>query len=182
MYEEGTYLYRMLHDGKISPIDEETSILMYSALIDKLKDAGYEHYEISNFAKPGKRSIHNSSYWNDVPYIGLGAAAHSYNISTRSWNIADVKQYINDINNNKLPADFEQIDQDTHYNDLIATSLRTSDGLDLAKLDESYKKYALDAAAKAIDDGYLHIESNRLKLTRQGLMISDYIMSELVKV
>ena len=93
MYEEGTTLYRMMSEGKITQIDDETSLAMYKYLMDALKAAGYEHYEISNFAKPGYRSIHNSSYWHNVPYLGIGASAHSYNIGTRSWNIADIRQF-----------------------------------------------------------------------------------------
>ena len=84
MYEEGTPLYRMLEKGEIEEIDEETSLAMYKKLIDLLTQAGYEHYEISNFARPGFRSQHNSSYWNAIPYIGIGAAAHSYSKDYRS--------------------------------------------------------------------------------------------------
>ena len=97
MYEEGTTLYRMLEQGKIEEINEETSRQMYELLITLLTSAGYEHYEISNFAKPGCRSRHNSSYWHEVPYIGIGAAAHSYNRKQRSWNIENIQTYIRSI-------------------------------------------------------------------------------------
>lgn len=108
MYEEGTTLYRMLERGKIEEIDEETSRQMYELLITQLTSAGYEHYEISNFAKPGYRSRHNSSYWHEVPYIGIGAAAHSYRRetkrgeenkieATRSWNVDNIREYIASI-------------------------------------------------------------------------------------
>ena len=97
IYEEGTPLYHMLKQGKISEIDEENSRKMYETLIDQLTGAGYEHYEISNFARPGFRSRHNSSYWHEVPYIGIGAAAHSYNRKQRSWNIENIQTYIRSI-------------------------------------------------------------------------------------
>lgn len=94
MYEEGTSLFRLLERGDICEISEETSLAMYESLIALLTAHGYEHYEISNFARPGFRSQHNSNYWRQVPYLGLGASAHSYNLSSRQWNIADVKGYV----------------------------------------------------------------------------------------
>lgn len=133
MYEEGTALYRMLEQGKIEEIDEETSRQMYELLISRLTEAGYEHYEISNFARPGKRSRHNSSYWHEIPYIGIGAAAHSYkrrdkngeNDETgslsacspleaiRSWNVDDIREYISRINQGELPSESETLDLNT---------------------------------------------------------------------
>ena len=131
MYEEGTPLYRLLEQEKIREIDEETSRRMYETLIDLLTGAGYEHYEISNFARPGFRSRHNSSYWHEVPYIGIGAAAHSYNRKQRSWNIENIQTYIRSIGEGILPSESELLDITTRYNDLITTALRTSDGIDL---------------------------------------------------
>ena len=130
MYEEGTPLYRLLEQEKIREIDEETSRRMYETLIDLLTGAGYEHYEISNFARPGFRSLHNSSYWHEVPYIGIGAAAHSYNRKQRSWNIENIQTYIRSISEGIIPSESEQLDITTRYNDLITTALRTSDGID----------------------------------------------------
>lgn len=117
----------MLKQGKIKEIDENVSLAMYKTLVKSMKDAGYEHYEISNFAKPGMRAMHNSSYWDDTPYIGIGAAAHSYNRKSRQWNVSDIKKYIEAINNDVILAEQETIDDDTHYNDLITTALRTSE-------------------------------------------------------
>ena len=109
MIEEGTALHRM----GVEAADEETERAMYEMLIDCLTAAGYEHYEISNFARPGYRSQHNSSYWNDTPYIGLGAAAHSYDGHCRSWNIADIRAYIAAIERGELPSECEELDTDT---------------------------------------------------------------------
>lgn len=131
MYEEDTPLWKMLDTGKVKEIDEELSLTMFKELVCQLTDAGYEHYEISNFARPGYRSRHNSNYWHQVPYIGLGAAAHSFDLNSRQWNVADLKLYIEEINNGIIPMEREELDNDTTFNDIITTALRTSDGIDL---------------------------------------------------
>jgi oxygen-independent coproporphyrinogen-3 oxidase len=155
---------------------------MYELLITKLTAAGYEHYEISNFAKPGFRSRHNSSYWDGTPYIGIGAAAHSYDINSRSWNIADIHQYIKGMEEGQRIFEQELIDEHTRYNDAITVALRTKDGLNLNTLSESHKHYCLENAQKFIDDKLLTYEDHRLRLTRKGLFVSDMIMSELIWV
>ena len=182
MYEEGTPLYNMYKLGKFRQIDEDCYLNMYTILIDRLKNGGYEHYEISNFAKPGCRSIHNSSYWHDVPYLGFGASAHSYLYEKRSWNIDDINKYVNDIEHNILPSECEIIDNDTHYNDLVTTALRTSEGLDLDSVAPQYKAYALKCACGAIVRGLLEVVDNHLRLTEKGFFISDDIMSDLIKI
>ncbi len=178
MVEEGTPLHRM----GIAPTDEETERQMYDLLIEKLTQAGYEHYEISNFARPGYRSRHNSSYWHDVPYIGLGAAAHSYDGRCRKWNIDDIHQYIAAIEQGEIPSEQELLDEDTRYNDRITVALRTSDGLDLSTLSERHRSYCLKEAQRFISDGLLQQKNNRLVLTRKGLFVSDMVMSELMLV
>lgn len=182
MYEEGTPLYRMLMEGKVKECDEALSKEMYEVLIEMLDKAGYEHYEISNFAKKGYRSKHNSSYWNDSIYLGLGAAAHSYDRNSRQWNISDIEKYIEAIENEEIPAENELIDPATHYNDTITTALRTKEGIDLTKVEEPYKSYLLKNAEKAIASGNLQIKDERLSLTRQGLYISDSVMADLIWV
>ena len=194
MIEEGTPLAKMIRNGDCPsceersglqgdcPLNEELERQMYELLIDKLTAAGYEHYEISNFAKPSYRSRHNSSYWNDTPYIGLGAAAHSYDGHCRSWNVADIHQYIEAIERGELPSELEEIDDDTHYNDRITVALRTSDGLDLTTLSDRHRCYCMKEAQRFLNDGLLKLSDNRLTLTRKGLFVSDYIMSTLVMV
>lgn len=125
MFEEGTKLYHLLKKKKIEQISEELSVEMYDVLIDKLSEAGLAQYEISNFAKPGFESRHNSSYWNETPYLGVGPSAHSYNLLTRSWNVSNVSQYIKSISKDILPFEEELIDDITRYNDLVTTALRT---------------------------------------------------------
>ncbi len=161
---------------------EELERAMYERLIDKLEAAGYEHYEISNFAKPGFRSRHNSSYWQDVPYIGLGAAAHSYDGKCRSWNVSDIRQYMEAIERGERLFESETLDDDTHYNDRITVALRTREGLDLTTLSPKHRRYCLKEAQRFIDDGELRIDGNHLSLTRKGLFISDYIMSSLIYI
>ena len=181
MYEDGTPLFRMLQKGEINQIDDETSLAMYTELINRLTANGYEHYEISNFAMPGYRSVHNSSYWHDTPYLGFGAAAHSYNKDTRSWNIPDLKKYIESIESGVLPSESEVIDADTHYNDLITTALRTREGLNLDDLPQKYREYALVNARKSISEHLLEATDSHIRLTREGLFVSDMVMSELIK-
>lgn len=181
-YEEGTMLYRLLEKGEVEEIDEELERQMYYDLIDRLAEAGFEHYEISNFARPGYRSRHNSSYWNHTPYIGLGAAAHSYDGSTRRWNVADVTAYIEGIEQGKPRFDFEHLDEATRYNDLVMTALRTSDGLLLTLLNPQQRTYCLRMAEKYINSGLLCHIDNHLVLTRDGLFVSDMVMADLMMV
>lgn len=182
MIEEDTPLYQMLQEGKITETDEELERQMYETLIDRLEAVGYEHYEISNFAKPGYRSRHNSSYWDGTPYIGIGAAAHSYDIRTRSWNISDLHQYINGIERGERLFEEELLDDDTRYNDTVTVALRTCEGLNLSTLSEKHRNYCLRNARRFVNDGLLALDSSSqsLRLTRRGLFVSDMIMSELM--
>ena len=184
MYEDGTPLTRMLDEGKIDALDDETCREMYYSLIDTMTAAGYEHYEISNFCKPGFRSQHNSDYWRpwEKYYIGLGAGAHSYDGKRRSWNVCDVKRYIE----GHYTAGEEILDDDMRYNDLITTALRTKEGIDLdiveKYLGKGYRSYLSQCAEKEIKNGRLSIKGSRIFLTRQGLYVSNDVMAELIKV
>ena len=195
MYEEGTPLYELraksrksrVNISKYEPVDEELSLMMYETLINRLETAGYEHYEISNFARittnqRSWRGLHNSSYWKGIPYIGLGAAAHSYDIHSRQWNVADIHQYIESIERGELPFERETLDDNTRYNDLITTALRTREGINFAKLDNKYRKYLLSNAHKALQNGLLEITDDHIHLTRKGLFISNDVMAELIYV
>ena len=183
MFEEGTKLYHLLQKEKIEQVSEELSVEMYDVLIDKLSEAGLVQYEISNFAKPGFESRHNSSYWNETPYLGVGPSAHSYNLFTRSWNVSNVSQYVKSISKDILPLEEEQIDEITRYNDLITTALRTKEGIHLNTLQEDYAQYLLEQSSEFIKEGtIIKTSDNRLALTRKGYYISDAIMAELIKV
>lgn len=183
MFEEGTKLYHLLQKEKNEQISEDLSVEMYDVLIDKLSEVGLAQYEISNFAKPGFESRHNSSYWNETPYLGVGPSAHSYNLSTRSWNVSNVSQYVKSISKGILPLEEEQIDAITRYNDLITTALRTKEGIHLNALQEDYAQYLLEQSSEFIKEGtMIKTSDNRLALTRKGYYISDAIMAELIKV
>ena len=181
MIEEDTQLQQMLQQGNITETEEELERQMYETIINRLEDGGYEQYELSNFARPGFHSRHNSSYWDGTPYIGIGAAAHSYDIESRSWNIADIKQYIQGMANSQRIYEEERLDSDTRYNDAITVALRTSRGLDLQALSPKHRTYCLENAQRYLDDGLLErTQDNRLRLTRRGLFVSDMIMSNLI--
>ena len=182
MFEEGTPLFKMLESKKIEEADEEQSLEMFNSLIDTLTAAGYEHYEISNFAKPGFRSRHNSSYWQGIPYIGIGAAAHSYDIKTRQWNVSDIDEYIKSIDKGIIPMEYETIDDDTRYNDTITTALRTADGIDMTSLSTKHRTHCHASAETYITQGLLELKNNRLRITRKGIFVSDMIMSDLMLV
>ena len=191
MYEESTPLYNIrsqqIEKGLVDQEEEdELSVRMYELLMERLENAGYEHYEISNFALKhdhgSYRSRHNSSYWQGVPYLGIGAAAHSYDIDTRQWNVADIQQYTRAINQGEIPAEREVMTDEIRYNDVITTDMRTIEGIALEKLPEKYKSYLLRQAQKHIAQGLLTLHDNHISLTKQGLFISDSIMSDLVYV
>ena len=193
MYEEGTPLYEMLERGEVEEADEELSRRMYYDLKDRLAAAGYEHYEISNFARKGFRSKHNSSYWNGTPYVGLGAGAHSFDGRRRSWNIDDVEGYVEELRSwgdeevrswgdeeVRRWAEGEVLDEVSRYNELVMTALRTREGLDLSVLTGEQRGYCLRMAKRFVDGGLLAMEDRRLRLTRDGLFVSDMIMRELM--
>ena len=178
--EKDTRFYEMR--DRLSLPDEDIVTELYLKTVKSLGELGFKQYEISNFAKKGFRSRHNSSYWNNTPYIGIGAAAHSYISGKRWWNISNIKKYCEGVENNKLEKEIEIIDADTHYNDLITTALRTSDGLNLDMLSPEQQNYLLSNAQHLIDEGMLKLNNKKLSLTRQGIYISDSIMSDLIKI
>lgn len=180
MIEEGTELYEKMNAGLLGSEDDELSREMYESLMDQLSLAGYEHYEISNWARPGFRSRHNSSYWQDIPYVGLGAAAHSYDLRTRSWNAGDVLDYIRKIEQGVLPSEKETLDDATRYNDLVTTALRTREGIRLERLHEPFRSYLLKNARRSLSRRLLILEDNRIHLSREGLFVSDDVMSDLI--
>lgn len=177
MYEEDTPLYRMLEKGEIEELDEELCRTMYYTLKDKLEAAGYEHYEISNFAKQGYRSKHNSSYWNNTPYLGIGAGAHSYDGDTRSYNTDTLNGWHQEV---------ELLDEVTKYNDMITTAMRTREGVQVGQCSGAAGQvgqgFLLSQAEPLIKKGLLSIDNNRLHLTREALYTCDDVLSDLIYV
>ena len=192
-YEEGTPLQRMIVESQslssegtsersprsLKPLDEETERSMYYMLVDHLTAAGYQHYEISNFARPGFQSRHNRGYWTGAKYIGLGAAAHSYDGTTRRWNVSDLTQYMQHAESHQLLTEQETIDSTTRYNEHVMLSLRTCEGLDLSTLSPTQRTYCERQARRFLDSGLLQTDGQRLRLTRQSLFVSDMVISEL---
>lgn len=185
-YEEETPLYRALQQGKINAIDEDENLKQFETLIDTLSAAGYRHYEISNFALPGYESRHNSSYWHDIPYLGCGASAHSYNGKERSWNVADIELYIRGIETGNPDFEIEHLSENERYNDAIVTRLRTADGLPLEWFRHKFNKklydYLCRNIAPHIADGTLQESNGCVSLTREGIFISDSIMRDLIYI
>lgn len=173
-YEEGTVLTRMLEQGEIEEIDEDMENEMFDYLAARLTNAGYEHYEVSNYAKPGYESRHNSSYWNDTPYLGLGAGAHSYDGHRRSWNKGDIAAYMQDPTSVRE----EEILTDTdRYNERVMLALRTKRGLEVTRLDNVQSlEYIREEAAR----GNLVIEDGYARATQQGLHILNRIIENLM--
>jgi oxygen-independent coproporphyrinogen-3 oxidase len=182
--EPGTLFGKMKEKGLLSEIDEEESSLQFSLLLEKAGDEGFIHYEISNFGKPGYFSIHNSNYWKQISYLGLGPSAHSFNGYSRQWNVRDVKRYIKAINSSSPLFEREELDRKTRFNEYIMTSLRTMWGIDLDYVEETFDKegydYIINLSGKLIDYGLMKQDKKTLVLTNQGQMISDNIISELM--
>lgn len=183
--EKDTMFGKMKDLGEIEEINEEESEKQFALLSRLAAKYGYIHYEISNLCKEGYYSKHNTNYWKQVAYVGLGPSAHSYNGYSRQWNISDLNQYIEGFEKSKEPFfEIEYLDENTRYNEYVMTSLRTIWGIDLNYLESSFDKekhdYLLNLASRFIRYGMIaRKEKNSLVLTEQGKMISDNIISEL---
>ena len=180
--EPGTVFGKMKEKGLLEEIDEEESTAEFNLLIDKTESAGFIQYEISNFGKPGYFSVHNTNYWKQVPYLGLGPSAHSFNGYSRQWNVRDLKKYIKALKGGKLLFEREELDIKTRFNEYIMTSLRTMWGIDLEYVEKIFEKegydYVINLSSKFIGYGLMKQENKNLVLTNQGKMISDNIISE----
>jgi oxygen-independent coproporphyrinogen-3 oxidase len=185
-YEEGTVLHQKLQRKEICAIDEETSIEMYKILVNKLETNGFHQYEISNFARNGYESKHNSSYWQGKKYLGVGPSAHSYNGSTRKWNVASLKDYIQKVNMGATVYELEMLSDNDLYNEFIITGLRTRKGVLLPTLQEKFGSkmldYCLANADKYLVNKCLYIDGDYLKFTMDGFILSNGIMSDLLFV
>ena len=185
-YEHGTRLWQMLQKHEIAEVDEDTSVELFRILCQEMHKAGYEHYEISNFALPGFRSRHNSAYWHEVPYLGCGPGAHSFNGDSREWNVSSLQKYIDALEQGKRDYEQETLDKDTRYNEFIMTRLRTCEGFSLDDLQQrfglAYHNYCQHLAAPFLKQGLLLQDEDTLRLSREGIFVSDDIISDLMKV
>lgn len=181
--EEKTPLHKHIASKKTLDVDSDKQARQFLQLMQWLRAAGYEHYEVSNFAKPGFRSRHNSSYWNGVPYLGLGPSAHSFNGHTRQWNVANNNKYIDAINKGIIPAEQEVLTDTQQLNECIMIGLRTCEGLSLARVEAAWgfeKVAALQKKAERyINSKVLRQLSGRLQLTDEGMLLADGIAADL---
>ncbi len=181
-FEKGTMLWKMREKQAINEIDEDESAALFNILIEKAERAGFIHYEISNFGKPGYFSRHNSNYWKQVNYLGIGPSAHSFNGYSRQWNVSSVKEYIKSVNSGRTFFEREELDTRSRFNEYIMTSLRTMWGIDLEYVEKAFDKesydYLVNLSGKFKDYGLMKSEGHFLILTNQGKMISDNIISE----
>ncbi len=186
IYEEKTLMHALMRAGKVKPMDEEISTAMFAMLIDWMIQHGFIHYEISAFGKEGFFSRHNTAYWKGEKYLGLGPSAHSFDGDSRSWNVASITEYIHGVTSGKVYRDWEQLSLTERYNEFILTGLRTMWGVNLLELrcrfGDELHRYCLENAQKYINRNLLMTEKETLKLTRNGLFISDGIMSDLMWV
>ncbi len=180
--EPGTVFGKMLEKRLLNEIEEDESVALFNKLIEKADSAGFIHYEISNFGKPGYFSIHNSNYWKQVNYLGLGPSAHSFNGYSRQWNIKNLNNYIKFLKSGKSFFESEELDTKARFNEYIMTSLRTMWGIDLEYIEKTFEKegydYIINLAGKFKDYGLIKQDKKTLVLTNQGKMISDNIISE----
>ena len=180
--EPDTIFGKWKEKGLLTEIDEEESISQFNFLIEKSEEAGFIQYEISNFGKSGYFSLHNTNYWRQVNYIGLGPSAHSFNGYSRQWNIRNLKKYINSVNEKKKFYEREELDIKARFNEYIMASLRTMWGIDLDYVEKAFEKegydYVMSFAGKFEKYGLMKHDKKTLVLTNQGKMISDNIISE----
>jgi len=182
--EKKTALDHLINKGKTPPLNEEQSAEQMLMLIDTLTAAGYDHYEISNFAKPGKYAQHNSNYWKGKHYLGIGPSAHSFNGNSRSWNIANNTLYTKALLNKELPQETEVLSKDDQYNEYVMTSLRTIWGIDqhyiIRTFGSDYNNELLKNIQPYLENGAVQIAKEQtITLTPKGKLIADQIASDL---
>ena len=181
--EPKTALASFINNGKQKPLDEAQSAAQFQILMTELTQNGFEHYEISNFAKPNQYAKHNTNYWRGINYLGIGPSAHSFNGQSRQWNIANNAKYIHDLELKKIPSTIEILTLENKFNEYVMTSLRTQWGIDLAKIYQDfgsdYKKQLMAFADEHIQKDLLAFADEKLTLTTKGKLFADRIAADL---
>ncbi len=192
--EPKTILGQKIEKEELQEVSEEETIRHYNILVERTKENGFEHYEISNFAKEGCRSQHNSIYWQDVKYLGLGPSAHSYDGNSRQWNVSNLTKYIQFVNadiDTDTDADTDMgryyereiLSKEDKFNEYVMTSLRTSWGCNVDKIEhdygKSYARHFLKNVKKYLDSGIMLMKNNNFILTDEGMLFADGIAAEL---
>ncbi len=181
--EPKTGLEKMIEKKELEAVDPEKQARHFSLLMQWMEDAGFEHYEISNFALPGHRSKHNSSYWSGKKYLGIGPSAHSFNGHSRQWNIANNSLYIQGLEKNNLLFELETLTEEQQLNEYIMTALRTIEGISLNRVSTTWGAYKCEQllleATKFIARGDAYLAADFLILTKSGRLLADGIASDL---
>lgn len=182
-YHEGTVFYEYLKTGKIKELPDELSFDQFKLLLSELKKAGFEQYEISNFARNQRYSRHNKAYWERKKYLGFGPSAHSFDHQSRRWNVSSLRKYLQAIDEKGPFWETEVLSPQDQYNDYMITSLRTKWGISLNYLQTNfaskYVSHFQDEAEKYLESKHLYLEDGIYRLSDEGLFISDKIMEEL---
>lgn len=181
--EPNTALQKFIEKGKIKPVDDAAAAQHFETLRTVLKNAGFEHYEFSNYGKPGYFSQNNTAYWLGKPYLGIGPSAHSYDGNSRKWNIANNTLYIKAIEKSELPLEVEELSITDRYNEYIMTRLRTHFGVDLveveSKFGKEYLEYLKEQSVVLFEKELLRIENDVMHITEKGTFLSDGIAADL---
>lgn len=184
--EPKTALDTFIKKGIIENVDDDLAQEQFHILIEKLEDAGFIHYELSNFGKPDYFSKNNSAYWQGKSYLGIGPSAHSFNGNERGWNVRNNSSYIKSLQKNILPMETETLSITDKYNEYVMTGLRTIWGVSLEKVEKdfglNYKKYLLEQSQKHIIEHLLYLDDGKLLVTKKGKFLSDGIASDLFKI
>ncbi len=185
-YHEGTVFFDYLKTGKIKELPDEVSFNQFKILKNKLEEAGFEHYEISNFTKDGLYSRHNKSYWEREAYLGFGPSAHSFDLKTRRWNVSSLHQYLDSITEGKRYWEIEHLSEQDQYNDYVITSLRTIWGISVEYLTRNfhvkYAKHFNNEILPFVASTHVKLKKGNYCLTTEGLFISDKIMEKLIYI
>lgn len=181
--ENKTPLEYFIRNGRMAPVNDDHTARHFDIMLEVLQSNGYMHYEVSNFALPGHFSKHNLSYWQGIPYLGIGPSAHSFKHNQRFWNIANTSSYIDSVNKGVLPQAGEVLSESEAFNEYVMTSLRTMWGCDLAVVEEKWgnsrANLLKNAAQRFIDSGLLQNQGRHLVLTDHGKLFADGIAADL---
>ena len=181
--EEGTVLHHQIKTKKTAPVDALQSAHQFEILMEQAAVMGFDHYEISNFGLPGHHAIHNTNYWRGIPYVGIGPSAHSFNGTSRQWNVANNALYISSLSQHTIPSEVETLTPVQQLNEYIMTSLRTMWGCDLNKVAATWGSLFADQLKNNtepfLDRNWLVIHDQKIILTHSGKLMADHIASEL---
>lgn len=178
--EEKTALAHLIKKGKAQPVNEEQAIGQFEFLVKQTAAEGYQHYEISNFAKPGWYSRHNSNYWQGKKYLGIGPSAHSFDGPSRQWNVANNARYIRSLAEGKIPFEKEILTSAQRYDEYVMTHLRTMWGCDLKKIRElGYEEHFLKNTEPYIRQAIIKRSDELFLLTTKGMLLADGVASDL---